>query len=107
MAYDKVVIPSDGARITVRAGKLVVPDNPILLFIEGDGIGPDITRASMRIWDAAVQKVYGGQRKVAWAEIYAGEKAFNIYGDYFPQESLNAIRAVSYTHLTLPTSDLV
>ena len=92
MAYDKIVIPSEGARISVREGKLLVPDHPILLFIEGDGIGPDITRASMRIWDAAVQKVYGGQRKVAWAEIYAGEKAFNTYGDYFPQESLNAIR---------------
>ncbi len=92
MAYDKIVIPQNGARINVREGKLNVPDNPILLYIEGDGIGPDITRASMRIWDAAVQKAYGGQRKVAWAEIYAGEKAFNAYGDYFPQESLNAIR---------------
>ena len=92
MAYDKIVIPQNGARINVREGKLNVPDNPILLYIEGDGIGPDITRASMRIWDAAVQKAYGGQREVAWAEIYAGEKAFNAYGDYFPQESLNAIR---------------
>lgn len=92
MAYEKIVIPQDGARINVREGKLSVPDNPILLYIEGDGIGPDITRASMRIWDAAVQKAYGGQRKVAWAEIYAGEKAFHAYGDYFPQESLNAIR---------------
>ena len=58
MAYDKIVIPQNGARINVREGKLNVPDNPILLYIEGDGIGPDITRASMRIWDAAVQKAY-------------------------------------------------
>ena len=93
MAYSKIVVPSEGQRITVREGKLSVPDNPILLWIEGDGIGPDIMRASMRIWDAAVQKVYGGQRKVAWMEIYAGEKAASLYGgDYFPAESLDAIR---------------
>lgn len=93
MTYTKIVVPSEGQRITVREGKLSVPDNPILLWIEGDGIGPDIMRASMRIWDAAVQKVYGGQRKVAWMEIYAGEKAASLFGgDYFPAESLDAIR---------------
>lgn len=92
MAYDKIVIPQDGERITVREGSLHVPDHPILLYVEGDGIGPDITRASMRIWDAAVQKAYGGQRKVAWAEIYAGEKANALYGTYFPDETLEAIR---------------
>ena len=93
MAYTKIVVPTNGQRITVREGKLNVPDNPILLWIEGDGIGADIMTASRRIWDAAVQKVSGGQRKISWIEIYAGEKAAGIYGgDYFPAESLNAIR---------------
>jgi isocitrate dehydrogenase len=93
MAFSKIVVPADGERITARDGKLHVPDNPILLWIEGDGIGPDIMRASLRIWNAAVQKVYGGQRRISWMEIYAGEKAANIYGgDYFPAESLAAIR---------------
>ncbi len=93
MAYSKIVVPPDGERITVREGKLHVPDNPILLWIEGDGIGPDIMRASMRIWDAAVQKAYGGQRRISWMEIFAGEKAANLFGgDYFPAESLDAIR---------------
>jgi isocitrate dehydrogenase len=93
MADSKIVVPPDGERITARDGKLHVPDNPILLWIEGDGIGPDIMRASMRIWDAAVQKAYGGQRRISWMEIYAGEKAANLFGgDYFPAESLDAIR---------------
>jgi len=93
MAYTKIIVPAEGERITVREGKLHVPDHPILLWIEGDGIGPDIMTASKRIWDAAVQKVYGGQRKIAWMEIYAGEKAARLYdGDYFPAESLEAIR---------------
>jgi isocitrate dehydrogenase len=93
MTYSKIVIPSEGERITTREGKLSVPDNPILLWIEGDGIGPDIMTASKRIWDAAVAKAYGGQRKIAWMEIYAGEKAAGIFGgDYFPAESLQAIR---------------
>lgn len=86
-------VPADGQRITVVDGKLQVPDNPVLLWIEGDGIGPDIMRASMRIWDAAVRKVYGAGRRVSWMEIYAGEKAARLYdGDYFPSESLEAIR---------------
>ena len=92
MAYDKIMIPQEGERITVREGSLRVPDHPILLYVEGDGIGPDITRASIRIWDAAVQKAYGGQRKIAWAEIYAGEKANSLYGTYFPDETLESIR---------------
>ena len=93
MTYSKIVVPLEGERITTREGKLRVPDNPILLWIEGDGIGPDIMTASKRIWDAAVQAVYGGQRKISWMEIYAGEKAAGLFGgDYFPAESLNAIR---------------
>jgi isocitrate dehydrogenase len=93
MVFEKIVVPSDGQKITVREGLLAVPENPILLWIEGDGIGPDIMRASRRIWDAAVQKCYGGQRRIAWCEIYAGEKAARLFdGDYFPRESLAAIR---------------
>jgi isocitrate dehydrogenase len=93
MLYEKIVVPTTGERITTREGKLNVPDHPILLWIEGDGIGPDIMTASKRIWDAAVAAVYGGQRKISWMEIYAGEKAAGLYGgDYFPAESLNAIR---------------
>ena len=93
MSDPKIVVPAEGERVTVREGKLSVPQNPILLWIEGDGIGPDIMRASKRIWDAAVQKAYGGQRRISWMEIYAGEKAASVFGgDYFPAESLNAIR---------------
>ena len=93
MMYEKIVVPTTGERITAREGKLNVADHPILLWIEGDGIGPDIMTASKRIWDAAVQKVYGGQRKIAWMEIYSGEKAAALYGgDFFPAESLDAIR---------------
>lgn len=93
MAYDKIVVPSDGQKITVQGGKLEVPDHPILAFIEGDGIGPDITAACLRIWDAAVQAAYGGQRRVAWMEIYAGEKAAGLYqGSYLPDETFEAMR---------------
>jgi len=93
MAFERIVVPESGEKITVREGRLSVPDNPILLWIEGDGIGPDIMTASRRIWDASVQKCYGGQRRIAWCEIYAGEKAAALFdGDYFPRESLDAIR---------------
>jgi isocitrate dehydrogenase len=93
MAFDKIVVPTDGEKITAREGHLSVPECPILLWIEGDGIGPDIMRASRKVWDAAVQKCYGGQRQIAWCEIYAGEKAAGIFdGDYFPRESLDAIK---------------
>ncbi len=93
MAYDKVVVPKDGKKIEVKNGKLVVPDNPIIPFIEGDGIGHDITTASQRVLNAAVQAAYGGQRKISWMEIYAGEKAAKIYaGNYMPQETFKAIK---------------
>ncbi|MGD8359002.1 MAG: isocitrate dehydrogenase (NADP(+)) [Lysobacterales bacterium] len=95
MSYRHIKIPESGQKITISDGRLVVPDNPVLGFIEGDGIGPDITRASLRIWNAAVEKAYGGKRKVEWAELYLGEKAAGIYdGDYFPAETLDAIREV-------------
>ncbi|PWH16973.1 MAG: NADP-dependent isocitrate dehydrogenase [Ardenticatenia bacterium] len=93
MPFDKLVIPSTGQPITIHQGVLRVPDNPIILYIEGDGIGPDITRASIRVWDAAVQAAYGGQRKIAWMEIFAGEKAAALYhGEYLPNETLDALR---------------
>ncbi|MEO8607392.1 MAG: isocitrate dehydrogenase (NADP(+)) [Chloroflexota bacterium] len=93
MAFDKVTVPADGQKITVANGKLVVPNNPILCFIEGDGIGYDIMTASKRIWDAAVEKAYGGSRKIAWMEIYSGEKAASVYnGDYMPQETFDVLR---------------
>jgi isocitrate dehydrogenase len=93
MPYNHITIPTEGTPISVSEGRLKVPDYPILMWIEGDGIGPDIMRASRRIWDAAVQKVYGGQRRVAWMEIYAGEKAAGLYdGSYLPDETLAALR---------------
>jgi isocitrate dehydrogenase len=93
MSYRHIKIPESGQKITVSDDRLVVPDNPILGFVEGDGIGPDITRASLRIWNAAVDKAYGGNREVHWAELFLGEKAAGIYdGDYFPAETLDAIR---------------
>ena len=93
MAYQNIKVPSSGEKITVHDGKLNVPDQPIVGFIEGDGIGPDITKASLRVWDAAVEKAYGGKRKIHWCELYLGEKAAGLYdGDYFPAETLDAIR---------------
>jgi isocitrate dehydrogenase len=92
MAYEKIVVPAEGQKITASNGRLNVPDNPILAYIEGDGIGPDITRASKRIWDAAVEKAYGGRRKIAWMEIYCGEKAQQLYGTSMPEETFDALR---------------
>jgi isocitrate dehydrogenase len=95
MSYRHIRMPENGQKITVQDDRIVVPEEPILGFIEGDGIGPDITRASLRIWDAAVEKAYGDRRKVHWAELYLGEKAAGIYdGDYFPAETLEAIQEV-------------
>ncbi|MFQ6021513.1 MAG: isocitrate dehydrogenase (NADP(+)) [Acidiferrobacterales bacterium] len=92
MKYKHVTLPTNGEKISASKGKLRVPDNPIVGFVEGDGIGPDITRASLRVWDAAVDKAYHGKRKVHWCELYMGEKAAALYdGDYFPKETLDAI----------------
>jgi len=79
-------------KIRVENGKLAVPDYPIIPFIEGDGIGPDIWRASVRIFDAAVEKVYEGKRKVTWKEVLAGEKAFNKVGSWLPEETLSSFK---------------
>ena len=93
MPYDKIVPPTSGEKITLQDGKLNVPDNPIVAFIEGDGTGVDIWAASQPVLDAAVEKAYGGKRKIAWMEVYAGEKANEVYGEqvWLPQETLDAI----------------
>ncbi|MFN7340599.1 MAG: NADP-dependent isocitrate dehydrogenase [Opitutia bacterium] len=83
---------SQGANITISAGKLAVPDHPIVPFIEGDGTGPDIWRASVRVIDAAVAKAYGGERAIAWKEVLAGEKAFKATGNWLPEETLVAFK---------------
>ncbi len=93
MGYQHIKLPQSGDKIRVENGKLVVSDQPILGYIEGDGIGVDITPACMKVWDAAVEKAYGGKRKVHWAELYLGEKAGGIFdGDYFPAETLEAVK---------------
>src|SRR6187399_957664 len=84
--------PATGTPIARRDGKLVVPDNPIIPFIEGDGTGPDIWRASVRVMDAAVEKAYGGKRKVAWMEVYAGEKSFKQFDTWLPEETVEAFK---------------
>ena len=92
MDYQQIKLPDGGTKIEVRDGQLSVPDDPILGYIEGDGIGPDITAACLRVWDAAVAHAYQGKRKVHWCEVFMGEKAAELYdGDYFPKESLAAL----------------
>jgi len=92
MPFQNIQVPA-GEKITYQNNRLTVPNNPIVAFIEGDGIGVDITPASMIVWDAAVEKAYGGRRKIAWMEIYAGEKAAAKYdGNYMPNETFDAMR---------------
>jgi isocitrate dehydrogenase len=86
------LIPAAGQKITIQNGKLRVPDHPIIPFIEGDGTGRDIWRASVRVLDAAVQKAYGGKRRIEWAEIYAGEKSFRAFNSWLPDETVQACR---------------
>ena len=96
MDYQHIKIPQGGDLISVADDKLVVSDNPVLGTIEGDGIGQDITRACLRIWDTAVAKAYGGKRKIHWCELFMGEKASGIYdGDYFPRETLDALNKLT------------
>ena len=94
MSYKKIQIPAGDRIVADASGRLQVPDRPIIGFIEGDGIGPDITRASMLIWNRAVEKAYGGKRSIAWMELYAGEKANAVYGEpiWLPDETVDAIR---------------
>jgi len=91
-SYNSVPVPKDGAAIAYSGGKYQVPDNPIIPFIEGDGTGRDIWKASVRVFDAAVQKAYQGKRKVAWYEVFAGEKAKDKFDNWLPDDSVNAIR---------------
>ncbi|MGD8711856.1 MAG: NADP-dependent isocitrate dehydrogenase [Thiohalophilus sp.] len=98
MAYDKIVVPSEGQAITVNPdNSLSVPDNPVIPFIEGDGIGVDITPVMQKVIDAAVDQAYGGKRKLHWMEIYAGEKSTKLYGQdtWLPEETMAAIREFS------------
>lgn len=91
--YKKITIPVSGEKITIQNEKLNVPDNPIIPFIEGDGTGPDIWRASQKVFDSAVKKAYGSKKKIHWMEIYAGEKALSVYGKnkWLPDETIKAI----------------
>ncbi len=94
MAYQKIQVPTEGEKIRIENGRLIVPDNPIIVFIEGDGTGPDIWAAAHRVLEAAVEKAYKGQRRIVWMEAYAGEKAVRVYGDgvWLPDETLDAFR---------------
>jgi isocitrate dehydrogenase len=90
--YKLAKVPSTGERIAYEHGVLRVPNNPIVPYVEGDGTGADIWRASVRVFDAAVEKAYGGERRVAWMEVYAGEKAFTNFNDWLPQETVDAMQ---------------
>jgi isocitrate dehydrogenase len=90
--FKTLTAPSKGERVTIQNGVLQVPNNPIIPFIEGDGTGPDIWRSSKAVLDAAVEKAYGGKRKIEWFEVYAGEKAFNKFKDWLPEDTLTALR---------------
>jgi isocitrate dehydrogenase len=92
MMFEKYTAPTSGERITIENGKLKVPNNPIIPFIEGDGTGPDIWNASVRVFDAAVEKAYKGEKKIEWFEVLAGEKAFNQTGEWLPNDTLTAFR---------------
>ena len=92
MTAEPETTPPEGGRISIREGRLEVPDRPIVPFIEGDGTGRDIWRASVRVFDAAVAKAYGGARRIVWREVLAGEKAFNETGDWLPEETVAAFR---------------
>jgi isocitrate dehydrogenase len=92
MAYIYTKVPADGEKITIVDGKLLVPDRPIVPYIEGDSIGPDIWRAAVRVFEASVEKAYGGARRIEWMEIYAGKKAFDLTGEWLPEETIEAFR---------------
>src|SRR5512133_3348710 len=92
MSYTNVQVPENGQKIAMQDGKLQVPDQPVLPFIEGDGIGVDIWPASQRMLDAAVEKAYSGRRKFAWMEVFAGEKAYKQFNSWLPDETIEAFR---------------
>jgi len=90
--YNGLELPKNGQPISYQNGQFEVPDNPIIPYIEGDGTGRDIWKASERVFDAAVEKAYGGRRAIRWFEIFAGEKAFRRFGNWLPDDSLAAAR---------------
>jgi isocitrate dehydrogenase len=92
MVYKNVIVPKDGTRISIQDGKLQVPDHPIIPFVEGDGTGRDIWRASVKIFNASVEKAYAGQRKIHWMEVYAGEKSFKFFHTWLPEETVRAYK---------------
>ena len=94
MSKSNIKVPTTGEKITYKNNKLVVPDNPIIPYIEGDGIGVDITPVMLNVIDAAVEKAYDGKRKISWMEIYCGEKSVKIYGDdeWLPDETLQTCK---------------
>jgi isocitrate dehydrogenase len=92
MPYTTITVPEHGQKINMQDGRLQVPDQPIIPFIEGDGIGVDIWPASQRIMDAAVEKAYGGRRKIAWMEVFAGEKAYKRFNSWLPDETIEAFK---------------
>ncbi len=95
MAYKNITVPDSGSPITIENNALNVPNNPIITYIEGDGIGIDITPVMLDVVNTAVKKAYGGEREIQWMEIYAGEKADSIYGEYLPEETVEAIKEFS------------
>ena len=91
MSYANIT-PPEGDKVTIADGKLNVPDQPVLPFIVGDGIGPDIWKAAQHVFDSAIEKAYGGSRKIQWFEVYAGEKAFTRFDNWLPGDTLQAFR---------------
>ena len=91
-AYNGNPVPPEGQAITYVDGGFVIPDTPVIPYIEGDGTGRDIWKASQRVFDAAVEKVFGGKRRIVWYEVFAGEKAFRQFGEWLPQGTLDAIK---------------
>src|SRR5687767_15371384 len=90
--FKDVTPPGGGQSISISHGRLTVPDHPIIPFIEGDGTGPDIWRASQRVFDASVEKAYRGKKKIAWMEVYAGEKSKNKFDNWLPDDTVEAFR---------------
>ncbi|MBI3663334.1 MAG: NADP-dependent isocitrate dehydrogenase, partial [Acidobacteria bacterium] len=91
-SYNGIPVPSNGSAIQYEHGAFSVPDNPIIPFIEGDGTGRDIWKASQRVFDAAVEAAYGSKRRIAWLEVFAGEKAYQKFKEWLPQDTVDAIR---------------
>ena len=92
MTYKYAKVPANGKKIQIDNGELIVPERPIIPYIEGDGTGPDIWRAAVRVFEASVEKAYSGSRRIEWMEVYAGKKAFDLTGEWLPEETIDAFR---------------